>query len=274
MRVQRLSGPLSLLLTVSGCGPECSLNPLFEQMDVVFDNAVVGTWITSKATTGEVNEGLTYTFKKLGDNAYEVIFPGDEEGSKYKSEVHLVRLGKFLFLDAYPARLDSDEEKQNKAPEPFPQIPVHIFGRIWIERDVVLIALLDEEWVKNMAEKNELTLGYASTRGDTILTASTQELQKLAVQYADDPKAFSIRIGLCRQEQIQDPNCESAILKQRLVTNDPEAWDSLGQDYSKAGRDDEALAAFSKAAQLDPSGGNYAHNYHYHMGRALLKKSI
>jgi hypothetical protein len=112
-----------------------------------------------KLTDGNVSEGLTYAFKKLGDNAYEIIFPGDEEGSKYKSQVHLVRLGEFLFLDAYPASLDSDEEKRNKAPEPFPKISVHVFGRIWIEKDILRIALLDDEWVKNLAEKKKLALG-------------------------------------------------------------------------------------------------------------------
>jgi tetratricopeptide (TPR) repeat protein len=272
MRVRKLLVAISLILAASGCGPESSLNPLFEKKDVVFDDALVGTWITSAATRGNVDEGLTYTFKKLGDNAYEVIFPGDEEGSSYKSQVHLARLGKFLFLDAYPDKSDSDEEKQNKTPQPFPQIGVHVFGRIWIEKDLLRIALLDEEWVKNMAEKKKLTLGYASTRNETVLTASTDELQKLALQYAEDTKAFSWDIGLCRAGQFQASDCSIALLKQKLATNDPEAWDSLGQNYSKMGRDDEALAAFYKAAQIDPSGGNDFHNYHYNIGRTLLKK--
>lgn len=151
MRVRKLLVPISLILAVSGCGPECSLNPLFEAKDVVFEDAVVDTWITGAATRGNEEEGQIYTFKKLGDNAYELIFP--EEGSKYKSEVHLVRLGKFLFLDAYPAKSDSHEEKQNKAPGPFPQIGVHVFGRIWVEKDFLRIALLDTEWVENMAKE-------------------------------------------------------------------------------------------------------------------------
>jgi len=271
IRVRKLFVPICLLLAANGCGPESSLNPLFEEKDVVVDDAVVGTWITSAETDGNVSEGLTYAFKKLGDNAYEIIFPGDEEGSKYKSQVHLVRLGKFLFLDAYPASLDSDEEKRNKAPEPFPKISVHVFGRIWIEKDFLRIALLDDEWVKNLAEKKKLALGYVSTIQESLLTAPTEELQKLALQHAEDVKAFSWEIGLCRP-QLQASDCSTALLKQRLATNDPEAWDSLGQDYSKVGRDDEALAAFGKAAQLDPSGGNDFHNYHYHIGRTLLKK--
>ncbi len=225
MRIWKILVPISLLLTASGCGPEFSLNPLFEKKDVVFDDAVVGTWITSAATSGNVDEGQTYTFKKLGNNAYELIFPGDEEGSSYKSEVHLVRLGKFLFLDAYPAKSDSEGEKQNKASEPFPQIGVHFFGRMWIEKDFLRIALLDEDWVKNLIEEKKLTLGFARTDNDTVLTASTEELQKLALQHAEDTKAFSWEIALCRP-QLQADDCSLAIFKQKLATNDPGAWDS------------------------------------------------
>lgn len=39
------------------------------------------------------------------------------------------------------------------------------------------------------------------------------------------------------------------------------------------GLDDEALAAFQKAAQLDPSGGSDRHNYHHNIGRVFLKKA-
>ena len=270
MRIRKLLAPIGLLLSLSGCGPEFSLNALYFGKDVVVDDAVVGPWITSATTNGE--KGTICTFKKLGDNAYEFIVPGDEEGSKYKSEVHLVRLGEFLFVDLYPASLDSEEEKQNRATEPLPQIGVHIFGRIWIEKDILLMALLDEDWVNSLAEKEKLTLGYASSGRDTLLTAPTEELRKLALQHAEDVKAFSWQIGLCRPE-LQASDCSTALFRQRLATNDPEAWDSVGQDYSKAGRDDEALAAFRKAAELDPSGGSGIHLYHYHIGRTLLKKS-
>jgi len=270
MRLWSAILPLSLLL-LSGCGPEFSLNPLFEEKDVVFEQALVGTWITSEATSGQVNEGITYTFAALRDNAYEVIFPGDDEVSTYRSEVHLVRLGNFLFLDADPPKADPDEEKQNKAPKPFPQIGVHLIGRIWIEKDFVRIALLDGAWVRDIAEDRKLSVGFASVGGDTVLTGSTEELKKLALEYAGDTKAFSEEIDLCRPS-FPASDCATAIFRQKLATNNPETWDSLGQEYSNVGQDEEALAAFRKAAQLDPSGGNEFHNYHYNIGRALLKR--
>ena len=272
MRIGALLLTILLLFTASGCGPEFSLNALFESKDVIVNDAVVGTWITSSATDGEVSQGQTYTFTKLGDTAYELIFPGDQPGSRYKSEVHLVHLGKFLFLDAYPAKSDSDEKQQTRAPEPFPMIGGHVFGRIWIDKDFLRIALLGDEWVKTMAEQKKLTAGSALVENQILLTASTEELQRLALQYAEDSKAFSEEIALCAPE-LRANDCSIAIFKQKVAANDPEAWDSLGQEYSKTGLDDEAFAAFTRAAQLDPSGGNDFHNYHYHIGRALLKRS-
>jgi len=269
MTIWKLLVPIGLLLSLSACGPQIALNPLFRENDVVLDDAVVGTWIASKATADSENPGSIFTFSKLGDKAYELTFPGDKDGSNFKSEVHLVRLGKFLFLDLYPARPDEDGERHG--PEPFPRIGVHMFGRIWIEKEFVRIALLDDEWVEKIAAEKKLHL--LSTRDGNVLSGSTEELQGLALQYAEDTKAFSWDIALCRADPPPAGDCSGAVFKQRLETNDPEAWDSLGQEYARAGRDDEALAAFQKAAQLDPSGGSDLHNYHHNIGRVFLKKA-
>src|SRR6516162_9606990 len=94
MTIWKLLVPIGLLLSLSACGPQLALNPLFNENDIVLDDAVVGTWVASKATADDENLGGIFTFSKLGDKAYELTFPGDNEGSKFKSEVHLVRLGK------------------------------------------------------------------------------------------------------------------------------------------------------------------------------------
>lgn len=272
MRICKALLPIGLLLLLSACEPEPSLYPLYTEKDAVVEDALVGTWVTSEVTRGTVNAGLTFTFEKSGENAYQLTAPNDQ-GTDIRSRVHLVRLGKFSFLDLYPAELTPDEKKQNKAPEPFPQIGVHSFGRIWIEKDSVRIAMLDDEWFKKMAKEKKLTVSYESPDGTPILTAPTEVLQKFALQYAEDTKAFSFEVGLCRPGQARD--CSFALLKQKLGINpnDAESWDSFGRAYSEMGRDDEALAAFNKAAQLDPSGGSDAHNYHHNIGRALLKKA-
>jgi tetratricopeptide (TPR) repeat protein len=269
MRIWKAFLPLGLVVLLSGC-PELSLNPLFKDEEAVFDDALVGTWITSAATRGTVNEGQTYTLKESGTSAYELTFPNDD-GTYSRSKVHLARLGNFLFLDVYPAELTSEEKEQNKTPELFPLIGAHTFGRIWIEKDFMRIALLNDEWVQKMAKEGELTLSYAWVDNDAVLTASTEEIQKLALQYAEDTEAFSQEIGFCRQGQLQDTDCEIALLKQRVAIkpNDQEAWYSLGQAHSKLGRDDEALAAFNRAAQLDASSAEF----HHAIGRTLLKKS-
>jgi tetratricopeptide (TPR) repeat protein len=265
MRISKIVLPMSLLPLLSACGPEGSLSPLFEKKDVVFQDALLGTWISVEGEKGE-----TYSFKKSRDDAYDLTFPLDE-GKECKSEVHLVRLGEFLFLDASPAHLTKEEEALNKGPLQFPQVGLHIFGRIWIEGDVVRIALLDDEWVTNMDKENKLPVGYTSTDDDTILTASTEELQKFVLRYAEDPKAFSFEVGLCRQGKLEGNDCSVALLKQklRINPNDAQTWNSLGQTYSEIGRDDEALAAFNKAAQIDPDD----RDYHEQIGLALMKMS-
>ncbi|HKD79994.1 MAG TPA: tetratricopeptide repeat protein [Candidatus Angelobacter sp.] len=270
MNVWKLLAPIGLLLSLSACGPEPTLNPLFSENDIVIDDDVVGTWVSSDATADNMNQGRTLTFTKLGNKAYEFIFPGDEEGSKFRSEVHLVRLGKFLFLDMYPAQSDSGEARLANGPQASPEANVHFFGRIWIEKQFVRIALLDDRYAERIAAEKKLH--FVSVEGETVLAASTRELQEFALQHAEDTKAFSLEVAMCRSGVPAD-DCATAIFKQKLALNDPEAWDSLGQKYSRAGQEDEALAAFRRAAKLDPSGGSDLHNYHYDIGRVLLKKA-
>ncbi len=288
MKMWKTVLPISLLLLLSACGPEDSLSPLFEQKDVVFEDALVGAWVGVEGEKeGEKGETYTFKFKKLRNNAYELTFPLDE-GKECKSEVYLVHLGKFLFLDASPADLTKEEEALNKGPMPFPLAGPHIFGRIWIEKDLVRIALLDDKWVTNMVKEKKLTVGYASIDDedkDTVLTASTEELQKFALQYAEDPEAFSFEVGLCRQGKLEGSDCSIALLKQKLGINpnDAKAWDSLGQTYSEMGRDEEALAAFRRVAQIHPDQPGYRGRigpdfvkvfpYHLNIGAVLVKLS-
>jgi hypothetical protein len=178
MRIWRTLPLFSLVLVVCGCAPELALNPLYEEKDLVSSDALLGTWITSAATSGTMSEGLVFSFTKAGANSYEVDFPCTDDGDQCKSEVRLVRLGKFLFLDAYTPESDTPREGQSKVSLPFPQIGANILGRIWVEKDTVFMALLEDDGVKNLVEKKELTSDYATTRDGFILTGSTEDLQQ------------------------------------------------------------------------------------------------
>ena len=85
---------LVICATFFSGGCVLSLHPLYTERDQVLDPALVGTWADKESED-------TFTFQKAEGNAYEFTYV--EKGKPAKFEAHLVRLGKLLFVDLYPA---------------------------------------------------------------------------------------------------------------------------------------------------------------------------
>ena len=176
MRVAKMLVAVGISVLMLGCVP--SLHPLYTEKDVTFEPALVGVW-------GEKDKTDTWTFKKSGENAYELIIT--EEGVPGKFEAHLVRLGELLFLDLYPEEPDI-KHKFYKAH----LIPVHTFLRIWVDKDkdVVRLALMKPDWLKEMIDQKKVTVKHERLGDEAdspiMLTASTKELQEFVVKYVGE----------------------------------------------------------------------------------------
>ncbi len=160
---------------MSGCVR--SLHPLYTDADLVFERSLLGTWAE------EQNIMDSWIFQKEGENFYSLIHI--EKNSPAKFEAHLVRLGKFLFLDIFPDQPDTKNEFYK-----LHLIPAHTFSRVWIERDVIRLAMLDNDWLRDMIKQNSVSIAHERVEDGVILTAPTEELQKFVVAYANDSLAF------------------------------------------------------------------------------------
>ena len=175
---------LGLVIYLTGCVP--SLHPLFTDKDLVFDPALVGTWVDEDGKN-------IWEFQKSRENAYELVYTENEEPAKFQA--HLVKLGDFLFLDIFP-----EEPGMKNGLYKGLLIPAHGFSRIWIEGGLVRLAYLDPDWLKDMIDKKKVKIGHDWIDQSLILTASTRDLQKFALKYAEDSKAFSVKTELHRQK--------------------------------------------------------------------------
>ena len=184
MRAAKLMFTLGLVLLLTGCVP--SLHPLYTEEDLVYDPALVGTW------TEEESED-TWTFRKIGDTAYDLIYT--EEGVPARFEAHLVKVGEFLFLDTYPGEPDIKNDFYL-----IHIIPAHIFLRIEIEGDVLRYAMLDLDWLKKMISEKKVDIGHEEMEGGILLTAPPKKLQAFLSKYAEDEKAFPDPRELHRQK--------------------------------------------------------------------------
>jgi len=184
MRITAIMVALGLAVLMAGCVP--SLHPLFTEKDLVYDPALVGTWAE------EEGEDI-WIFRKSGDNAYDLIY--SQKGVPAQFEAHLVQVAEFLFLDTYPKEPHIKNDLYT-----IHLIPAHTFSRIWIEGDVLRLAMLDLDWLKRMIAEKKVDIAHERVDEGIVLTASTKELQEFVLKYAEDEEAFHDPTELHRQK--------------------------------------------------------------------------
>jgi hypothetical protein len=196
---------------LGSCVPIMSLHPLFTEENIVFEEKLLGTWVddpNSPKGTWEFKRVADSTQKdwelpppKKPEKAYKLLL-SNEEGAKGSFFAHLVRLEGRLFLDVFPSQLPSAQldPKQDWVFNTVFLIPGHSFAVIdSIEPQLKIRWTNDDEMEKFLKEQpNALKHELAEDR--IVLTASTDELQKFVLKYADDKRIFPEEAVLIRKK--------------------------------------------------------------------------
>jgi hypothetical protein len=192
---------LALVVLLPGCIVQ-SLHPLYAEKDLVFEPGLVGVW--EQGSEG----GTVLTFERAEDTTYRLAIEENEETARFV--VGLVRLGDGMFLDFAPEPLDesgdsassssteSEEQSDDQSPGlPLISImhfvPVHSFWRIWLEGDELRMRLLNVDWLYEQIEEGTIVIEHEPMGEEDyalLLTADTEDLQKLLREHADDPDVF------------------------------------------------------------------------------------
>jgi hypothetical protein len=162
-----------IALALTACAP--SLHPFFTDEDIVFNEALLGSWIN--------DSGETCLFTKSGDNNYGLLFM---DGGPTRFEARLIDLGGATFLDLYPKPLSKEIDLY-----PANLVPAHTLARVTISKDSIAIAMMDGDWLKRLSDQNQLDLAHERINDGMIaLTAPTRELRAFALKHADSKEAF------------------------------------------------------------------------------------
>jgi len=188
-------------LLLGGCIPVLSLHPLYRQADVVFDQALLGTW-------GDPNDdGPSWKFsrlenadqvlskdevKEVSDKVYELTL-SDEKGHKGRFVACLIKLSGGLFLDVYPAQFPSGQtevEEMTLMYNAFLFIPAHTFLRIDSIGSQLKMCMTDDDSLKKLLDEEPNAIGHEDLDGMPILTAPTAKLQAFVCRHASDKRLF------------------------------------------------------------------------------------
>jgi hypothetical protein len=188
---------MATTLMLAGCAPMDSLQSLYTPDDKIFEEGLLGTW-QPKAPESDEDKNSRWIFERSGDeNSYAVSLTSVDKKGRLLAKARLVRLGNTLFVD-FMGDMDDDRWSSGTGVAPYPVIPTHMIGRIWIDRDSFRIRLLDDQWVKKQIKSGKFALPYIEVEAEQILTAKTEELRKFALAYAEDQDAFSNNLEFIR----------------------------------------------------------------------------
>jgi hypothetical protein len=180
-----------------------TLYPFFTEKDVVFNSTIIGEWqYVAKSGKGSIlfevipDEKLSELgpgIRKIAGNGYLATWKDSTGKVDSKSFVFLAKIGKFLYMDNYPAEMDLEKPVANIFKQH--QLKMHSCYRIDIRsRDGFEMKRLERSFLDNLIAKNQIRIHHEQIGGvenKIIVTASTEELQAYLLRYGDNPQAYN-----------------------------------------------------------------------------------
>lgn len=165
-------GFLGLIVFLCGCLP--SLQPLYTDDTIVFDEALLGKWY------GE-DGGSIWSFTQDGENKYKLrVLEADAKEAKF--EVHLVQVGDHRFIDLYPG--DDFELKDTPAMFNCNLVAAHTFMKLDLSEPNLSL-----QWINfgDLLSKEPEILKHEKHGDEVILiTAEPEDIQKALIENLDE----------------------------------------------------------------------------------------
>lgn len=187
-----------LLVFLTGC--LTTLHPIFTEKDIAYDPKLIGTWktenqgnkgiavITNLSTESSVE--LPGNISSIKQKGYLVSFLDENGATSERYIAFLARIGKHLYFDYFPA----DKKGDRKIDEFFAAhfVKMHTSYRVEISNDGSFeLSQLDEGYVTKLIDEKKIRISYEKGADDnTVITASTKELQQYLLKYGDEPSAY------------------------------------------------------------------------------------
>lgn len=177
---------LALLFFCSGCVP--SLQPFFNQEDLIANPLLMGSWLDEK------NEAVCI-FQQTKDKEYELIVKHSDSVKYFFA--YLFELDGGNYLDIYPKN-KSKHKKYYLGDNAY--LPTHTICKIKIEKNKLIINTLNQGVLEYLIKNNLISIAHEYVGGHIILIATTTDLQKFLVHYRDEKGLFYCSYKFIREK--------------------------------------------------------------------------
>ncbi|MGB7068717.1 MAG: hypothetical protein WBD22_04430 [Pyrinomonadaceae bacterium] len=164
-----------------------SLNPLYTEQDLTFDDKLIGVW-------GETDTLETWDFSKSSKLEYKLV-QTDENGRKGEFSARLVNVKGEMFLDIVPIKtgfIQSDFYKDNL-------VATHTFAHIKVMGPTVYVSLIESGWLNKTVASDSGAIRHVKIADETLITSGPKEIQNFLVENLKTKGAFSKPLELTRK---------------------------------------------------------------------------
>ena len=204
---------ICLAALLGGCSPIISLHPLLTEENLAFDENLLGTWVEPNepettwefARLDETNAGrLAETYRDAFPKLYHLALTTKSEDQAVKGTfvAALGKLGDHLVLDLFPDQFPSGDQDPTKIPLAYNSlffVRVHMFYKVDFSDDQLTLWSTDDKALKELLVAEPNAVRYEVVEKQTILTASTKELQEFVTKFANDERLFAHDLPLIRK---------------------------------------------------------------------------
>jgi hypothetical protein len=171
MKTRFLLVGLATLMLAAGC--ISSLNPLYTDSDLVFDGALVGTWIQD-------NSAGKWDVLKRDEKSYRLVYT-DKDGKHGQFVGRLAKIQGSLFLDVCPEDVDAESSGLTK----FHWAPMHTIYLVRRTEPVLQLAVVNLKQFEQYLENHPDEIAFATFNGRKLITAPTKDVQGFVLRHKE-----------------------------------------------------------------------------------------
>lgn len=185
---------LVLLLGLTSC--LSTVNPIFKEKDLVWEEKLLGTWQKqqeaeqivvqiTRATPADFGEN--HALRKLKGKTYAIRYQDTEDSPALTYLGFLIKLGNNYYMDYYPADLPIKTDRFYAAH----YTKMHTCFRLDFKNDdSFALKQFSDSFLQKLIENKKIRISHEKRRDEFIVTASTEDLQQYLVKYSNVPEAY------------------------------------------------------------------------------------
>jgi len=189
MKTRNLIAIGAAAVLLAACIP--SVNPFYQDKDLVFDPHLVGEWQEMETT----NNPEVWTFEQATNKGYDLVI--SQRGKTGKFSAHLFQLKDAQFLDLIPTDCNYATNQADLVAASM--FPGHLLMRVAQIEPELKFAFCDYDWLGKYLETNSVALAHHVEAGGGIITAGSGDLQKFILNHLGTNEMFKEFVTMVRR---------------------------------------------------------------------------